>query len=195
MSPSAAGAPTEATPPLMNADDVLEIEQLKYFYEQAYALHRHEEIPHIFSERDPLFDIAGDTVTGFDDIRRKFSDLAKVSPREDSFHTGWQICAPLIDMEDDGAHARIIAPTFGYLVLNFSPELFSPPYSVRAAFEIWDDLLVREHGAWRIRELHARFMMAQPIWVWDAEEDDTYATRREMHLVEHPFPRGGASAR
>lgn len=188
------GGADEAIPP-MNADDVLEIEQLKYFYEQAYAVHRHEDIPGLFSETDPLFDIAGDTVTGFDEIRRKFADLAKVSPGEDSFHTGWQICAPLIDVDEGAAHARIIAPTFGYLVLNFSPEIFSPPYTVRAAFELWDDSLVKERGRWRIGELHARFMMAQPIWVWDSANDDTYATRREMHLVRHPFLRGGATGR
>ncbi|WP_022879157.1 nuclear transport factor 2 family protein [Microbacterium sp. B19] len=179
-------AETES-PAAMNADDVLDVEQRKYVYEQAYALHRHTDIPALFSEHDPLFDVAGDVVTGFDAIRQKFTDLAKVSPREDSFHTGWQICTPLIDIDADGAHGRVIAPTFGYLVLNFSPEMFSPPYTVRAAFELWDDRVVKEAGGWRISELHARFLLSHPIWSWDAAHDDSSATRHEMRLIQHPF--------
>ena len=82
----------------MDLNDILEIEQSKYCYEQAYALHRHKEIPALFLKSEgTTFDIAGDAISGWDAVNRKFcEELFYVSSAEDSYHTGWQISMPLI---------------------------------------------------------------------------------------------------
>ena len=58
----------------MNLNDIFEVEQLKYCYEQAYALHRHRDIPDLFMrEPDTVFTLpsAGDRTEGWELINRK----------------------------------------------------------------------------------------------------------------------------
>ena len=53
----------------MTVNDILEAEQLKYCYEQAYALHRHTEIPSMFVRKpDTVFTLpsANDRTVGWD---------------------------------------------------------------------------------------------------------------------------------
>ena len=68
----------------MNLNDIFEVEQLKYCYEQAYALHRHRDIPDLFMrEPDTVFTLpsADDRTEGWELINRKFcGELYYVSP-------------------------------------------------------------------------------------------------------------------
>ncbi len=173
----------------MNANDLFEIEQMKFYYEQAYAIHRHLDLPYLFcNESSSLLDIDGDLTLGIKSIIKKFAELAEVSPCEDSYHTGWQICTPLIEIDESSGEGRIISPTFGYLVLNFHPDIFQSPYTVCASFELWDDVIRKENGIWKTYQLHAKFMLNQPVWKWNAKQDSSTATRFEMKLIQHSFP-------
>lgn len=175
----------------MTLDDILEVEQLKYCYEQAYPLHRHDEMPEMFvKSENTIFTIpsANDLTIGFSEIEEKFKkDLFYVSPSEDSYHTGWQITLPLI--WEDSLHGVIrgIFPTFGHFVMNLVPDIFKPPYHVNATSEMWIDDFEKTVGGWRIKRLQAQFLMGQSIWKWNAEIDNTYATRKELRQIPHPY--------
>lgn len=173
----------------MNINDILEVEQKKYCYEQAYALHRHREIPALFLESpDTHFSIAGDAVSGYETIRDKFcEELYYVSPNEDSFHTGWQICVPYLEEGENPGEIRGIFPTFGYLVLSMDPETMKPPYAVLSTLEMWIDRWVHTQEGWKIRDLFAQFMLGQCIWKWDTSADSGLAVRHLLKSVPHPF--------
>lgn len=180
----------------MTMDDILEIETLKYCYEQGYPIHRHDEIPELFLQsEDTVFTLPSenDYTVGFDEIEKKFKeDLFFVSPNEDSYHTGWQITLPLI-WEDKDENGEIIAkglfPTVGHFVMNLVPDLpfFKPPYQVNATSEMWFDHFFKTKDGWKIKRLQAQFLMGQPIWKWDVENDDTFATRKELRSTMHPY--------
>ena len=173
----------------MNLNDILEIEQLKYCYEQAYALHRHTEIPDMFfRSEDTVFTIpsAGDRTAGWNVINEKFcSELYNVSPREDSFHTGWQICTPVM-WEDDGEICGIF-PTFGFLVLSMDPDTMKPPYPVLSTLELWQDHFAKQKGMWKIHYLHAQFLLGQCVWKWNAPEDSGLAVQKKLQSIPHPI--------
>ena len=173
----------------MNINDILETEQLKYCYEQAYALHRHTEIPDMFvRSSDTVFTLpsAGDRTTGWDTINRKFcGELYYVSPNEDSFHTGWQICAPLL-WEDADGEINGIFPTFGFLVLSMDPETMKPPYPVLSTLELWRDRFARSEGRMKIHYLQAQFLLGQCVHRWDPAMDTGYAVRKMLREIPHP---------
>ena len=154
----------------MDLNDILEIEQSKYCYEQAYALHRHKEIPALFLKSEgTTFDIAGDAISGWDAVNRKFcEELFYVSSAEDSYHTGWQISMPLI-YED---------PVSG--------DAMKPPYTVLSALEMWNDRFTRADGAWKIRNLSAKFMLGQSVWRWNPAGDTGLAVQHKLYSVPHP---------
>lgn len=174
-------------------DDILEIETMKYCYEQAYPTHRHDEMPELFVKADDtVFTIpsADDYVEGYDLIEDKFkNDLFHVSPNEDSYHTGWQITLPLIWEDKKAGVVKGIFPTFGHFVMNLVPELpfFKPPYNVNATSEMWFDHFVKTESGWKIKRLQAQFLQGQPIWKWDVEKDDSFATRKELRQTRHPY--------
>ena len=174
----------------MEIRDILQIEHLKYLYEQAYAMHRHKDMPELFVKSDDtVFTLpsAGDLTVGWEKINEKFTEeLHNVSPREDSYHTGWQICTPFVKKSADGK-IRGIFPTFGYLVLSLDPELFTPPYDVISSLELWKDLFEKEGSVYKIKQLQAQFLLGQCIWKWDPRDDDTVATRHEMNTIVHPY--------
>lgn len=174
----------------MNLNDILEVEQLKYCYEQAYALHRHTDIPDLFvREPDTVFTLpsAGDRTGGWDLINRKFcGELYYVSPNEDSFHTGWQICTPLLWEGEDG-EIRGIFPTFGFLVLSMDAETMKPPYPVLSTLELWQDRFARREGRWKIHYLQAQFLLGQYAWSWNAPEDKGLAVQKKLRDIPHPL--------
>lgn len=174
----------------MNINDILEIEQRKYCYEQAYALHRHLEIPELFVKKEnTVFAIpaANDHVTGWETINTKFrEDLYFVAPEVDSFHTGWQICVPVIWEEQDGEMCGIF-PTFGYLVLNMDPSIMKPPYLVLSTQELWYDHFLKDNAAWKISDLRAQFLFGQCVWKWDISKDFGYAVQKKLRTIPHPF--------
>ena len=178
----------------MNIDDILDAEQLKYCYEQAYALHRHTEIPELFArEPDTVFTLpsAGDRTVGWDLIHDKFcGELYRVSPDEDSFHTGWQICTPFLWEGDTGA-VKGIFPTFGFLVLSMDAETMKPPYPVLSTLELWQDRFARREGRWKIHFLQAQFMLGQYTWNWDTSEDRGLAVQKKLREIPHPVLNGG----
>jgi hypothetical protein len=173
----------------MNIDDILDAEQLKYCYEQAYALHRHTEIPELFArEPDTVFTLpsAGDRTVGWDLIHDKFcGELYRVSPDEDSFHTGWQICTPFLWEGDTGA-VKGIFPTFGFLVLSMDAETMKPPYPVLSTLELWQDRFARREDRWKIHFLQAQFMLGQYTWNWDTSEDRGLAVQKKLREIPHP---------
>jgi len=173
----------------MNLNDMLEIEQLKYCYEQAYALHRHTDIPDLFvQETDTVFTLpsAGDRTVGWDVINEKFChELYHVSPNEDSFHTGWQISAPLLWEGADGEICGIF-PTFGFLVLSMDPVTMKPPYPVLSTLELWQDRFAKRDGRWRIHYLQAQFLLGQCVWRWNAPEDKGLAVQKKLREIPHP---------
>ena len=174
----------------MTINDILEAEQLKYCYEQAYALHRHTEIPAMFVRKtDTVFTLpsAGDRTVGWDVINDKFcGELYYVSPHEDSFHTGWQICTPLL-WEDPDGEIRGIFPTFGFLVLSMDPETMKPPYPVLSTLELWQDHFARNEGHMKIHYLQAQFLLGQCVHRWDPARDTGYAVRKLLRTIPHPF--------
>lgn len=172
----------------MDLNDILEIEQSKYCYEQAYALHRHKEIPALFLKSEgTTFDIAGDAISGWDAVNRKFcEELFYVSSAEDSYHTGWQISMPLIYEDPVSGDVCGIFPTFGYLVLNMDPETMKPPYTVLSALEMWNDRFTHADGAWKIRNLSAKFMLGQSVWRWNPAGDTGLAVQHKLYSVPHP---------
>ena len=174
----------------MTVNDILEAEQLKYCYEQAYALHRHTEIPSMFVRKtDTVFTLpsAGDRTVGWDVINEKFcGELYYVSPNEDSFHTGWQICTPLL-WEDPDGEIRGIFPTFGFLVLSMDPETMKPPYPVLSTLELWQDRFARSEGQLKIHYLQAQFLLGQCVHRWDPARDTGYAVRKMLRTIPHPF--------
>ena len=187
----------------MNLNDLIEIEQLKYCYEQAYALHRHTEIPDMFvQEADTVFTLpsAGDRTVGWDVINEKFChELYYVSPNEDSFHTGWQICTPFL-WEGEEGEIKGIFPTFGFLVLSMDPTTMKPPYPVLSTLELWQDHFARREGRWRIHYLEAQFLLGQCVWKWNAPEDKMLAVQKKLREIPHPvlnkeitFDRDGVS--
>lgn len=169
--------------------DILEIEQMKYCYEQAYALHRHTDIPGLFfRSEETSFAIAEDTVKGFDTIERKFrEDLFYVSPREDSYHTGWQICTPLIGENPENGQVYGFFPTFGYLVISMDPKTMNPPYPVLSTGEMWRDLFVWDAGKWRISDLKAKFLIGQCVWTWNTSRDKGLAVQHALRNIPHPL--------
>ena len=173
----------------MNVNDLIEIEQLKYCYEQAYALHRHTEIPDMFvQEADTVFTLpsAGDRTVGWDVINEKFChELYYVSPNEDSFHTGWQICTPFL-WEGEEGEIKGIFPTFGFLVLSMDPTTMKPPYPVLSTLELWQDHFARREGRWRIHYLEAQFLLGQCVWKWNAPEDKMLAVQKKLREIPHP---------
>ena len=173
----------------MNYSDILEIEQLKYCYEQAYVLHRHTGIPDLFV-RDPetVFTLpsAGDRTVGWDLINEKFCrELYYVSPNEDSFHTGWQICTPVI-WEDSNGEISGIFPTFGFLVLSMDPATMKPPYRVLSTLELWRDRFAKQEDRWKIRYLQAQFLLGQCVHSWNPSEDTGYAVQKQLRQIPHP---------
>ena len=174
----------------MEIKEILQIEHQKYLYEQAYAMHRHKDMPELFVKSDDtVFALpsAGDLTVGWEKINKKFTEeLHNVSPREDSFHTGWQICTPFVKKSADGK-IRGIFPTFGYLVLSLDPEVFTPPYDVISSLELWKDIFEKEGSVYKIKQLQAQFLLGQCIWKWDPRDDDTVATRHEMNTIVHPY--------
>ena len=181
----------------MNLNDIFEVEQLKYCYEQAYALHRHRDIPDLFMrEPDTVFTLpsAGDRTEGWELINRKFcGELYYVSPNEDSFHTGWQICTPLLWEGDDG-EIRGIFPTFGFLVLSMDAETMKPPYPVLSTMELWQDRFARREGLWKIHYLQAQFLLGQYAWSWNAPEDKGLAVQKKLRDISHPLLNPGRNS-
>ena len=175
---------------IMTINDILEAEQLKYCYEQAYALHRHTEIPAMFVRKpDTVFTLpsAGDRTVGWDTINAKFcGELYNVSPNEDSFHTGWQICTPLL-WEGPDEEIQGIFPTFGFLVLSMDPETMKPPYPVLSTLELWQDRFARSDGYLKIHYLQAQFLLGQCVHRWDPAADTGYAVRKMLQTIPHPF--------
>lgn len=173
----------------MTIDDILEIEQMKYCYEQAYVTHRQADMPVLFEKSpDTVFTIpsAEDYTRGWDKVYEKFTeDLPMVSPDEDSYHTGWQICTPFIWEDKEGVHG--IFPTFGYLVLSMDPQQFRPPYHVLATMECWQDIFTHIAEGWKISRLQAQFLMGQPTWSWDTSGDMGYATGHRLREIPHPY--------
>lgn len=173
----------------MTINDILEIEQLKYCYEQAYSLHRHRVSPQMFTQReDTVFTLpsASDYVTGWEAIRAKFcGELYDVAPQADSYHTGWQICVPVI-WENEKKQVCGIFPTFGYLALNMAPEIMKPPYQVLSTQELWYDRFFHEKDRWSISYLQAQFLIGQAVWRWDIEKDDGCAVKKELQEIPHP---------
>lgn len=174
----------------MNLNDILEIEQRKYCYEQAYAMHRQADMPCLFVEAaDTLFSIpsAGDFTLGWDRICEKFvTELPMVSPNEDSYHTGWQICTPMIWETEENKICGLF-PTFGYLILSMDPQQFHPPYQVLSTLEFWNDSFENTPEGWKIKQLQAQFMMGQSSWSWDPSRDDGYAVKQQLREIPHPF--------
>ena len=174
---------------IMTVNDILETEQLKYCYEQAYALHRHTEIPAMFVRKtDTVFTLpsAGDRTVGWDVINEKFcGELYYVSPNEDSFHTGWQICTPLL-WEDPDGEIHGIFPTFGFLVLSMDPETMKPPYPVLSTLELWQDRFARSEGHMKIHYLQAQFLLGQCVHRWDPAGDTGFAVRKLLREIPHP---------
>jgi len=177
----------------MTMDDILEVETLKYCYEQAYPLHRHDEMPELFvKSKETVFTLpsADDYTVGFDLISHKFKeDLYYVSPNEDSYHTGWQITLPMIWEDKLSGQIKGIFPTFGHFVMNLVPDLpfFQPPYQVNATSEMWLDNFEKTEDGWRIKRLQAQFLMGQQLWTWDVEKDDSFSTRKELRMIMHPY--------
>ena len=120
-------------------------------------------------------------------MQERSETISNVSPREDSFHTGWQICTPFVKKSGSDGKIRGIFPTFGYLVLSLDPELFTPPYDVISSLELWKDIFEKEGSVYKIKQLQAQFLLGQCIWKWDACDDDTVATRHEMNTIVHPY--------
>lgn len=179
----------------MNINDILEIEQMKYCYEQAYTMHRQAEIPQLFVQNDDtVFTIpsAGDVTIGWTNIYHKFTeDLPFVSPNEDSYHTGWQICTPFLWEDKNSNTVCGLFPTFGYLVLSMDPKVFQPPYQVLASLEMWNDKFEKTSMGWQIKYLQAQFLMGQCSWSWDTAGDEGVAVKGQLREVEHPFWKRG----
>lgn len=175
----------------MNVNDILEIEQIKYSYEQAYAMHRQSAIPQLFvRSEESVFSIpsVSDYVVGWDKIYHKFVDeLNNVPLGEDTFHTGWQICIPFIWEDTNTKKVSGIFPTFGFFAGIPVCNDIEKYYNIAFTMELWQDSFEKTVSGWGIKNLCAQFLLGQDIWRWNVQCDDTFATRRELGKIPHPL--------
>lgn len=179
---------------LMNADDVLAIEQTGYFYEQAYGTGGHlHHLPAIFSVAEDSEVNASAHRSGHDAIKAQYVEYYDGTPLYDTYHCGQQICTPVIEVDQDRARGQF--PTSGFFInccAGIPPQdIPEPPYSVYSTFEVWFHDFIREHGLWKIHRMHfaalVGFNMLEPFWSWDPA-DDGLAARSLLHTLSTPFP-------
>lgn len=178
----------------MSADDVIAVEQLAYFYEQAYGTGGHlYQIPALFcfSEEAGLHTHANRC--GLEAIKAQYVEYYDGTPLYDTYHCGQQICTPVIEVDGDRSRGQFPTSSFFIHCCAGIPAhtLPDPPYAVNSTFELWFHDFLREHGLWKISDFHfaglVSFGMLDPFWSWDPA-DDGMASRSLLHTLSTPFP-------
>ena len=178
----------------MNADDVLSVEQVGYFYEQAYGTGRHlDHAPALFCfTQDAKLHTHADR-SGHDAIKAQYSEYYDGTPLYDTYHCGQQICTPVIEVDGDTARGQF--PTCSFFInccAGIPPKpIPDPPYTVNSTFELWFHDFAREHNLWKISNFHfsglVSFGMLEPFWSWDPS-DNGLAARNMLYTLSTPFP-------
>lgn len=178
----------------MNAKDILEIEEMYFYYEQGLATDLYLTLPNLFSRREDVsFTIlrTGNTITGYENIKSNFGKMKDGAPKYDTWHTGAQICVPLIDIEDNGEFGTCIFPTTGYFIYvqdEFDGYRADDGYDIDSTWEIWFPDVVKDEGLWKIHHFRFISMTANKIWKWNADIDSGYASRCDFkNLIRTPF--------
>ena len=178
----------------MNANDVLAVEQLAHFYEQAYGCGGHlDQIPALFSLSDDIGLHTHANRKGHAAIKHQYVEYYDGTPIYDTYHCGQQICTPIIEVDGDTARGQF--PTSSFFVNccagvggKTTPP---PPYTVNSTFELWFHDFVREHDLWKFFDFHfaglVSFGYQDPFWGWDPA-DDGLAARSLLHTLSTPFP-------
>lgn len=178
----------------MNAKDILEVEEMYFYYEQGLATDLYLTLPNLFSRREDVsFTIlrTGNTITGYENIKSNFGKMKDGAPKYDTWHTGAQICVPLIDIEDNGEFGTCIFPTTGYFIYvqdEFDGYRADDGYDIDSTWEIWFPDVVKDEGLWKIHHFRFISMTANKIWKWNADFDSGYASRCDFkNLIRTPF--------
>ncbi len=178
----------------MCGDDVIAVEELAYFYEQAYGTGGHlHHIPPLFCLETESGLHTHANRKGHEAVKAQYVEYYDGTPLYDTYHCGQQICTPVIEINGETARGQF--PTSSFFInccagIPASP-IPDPPYTVHSTFELWFDDFVREHGLWKIKDLSfasvVGFGMTDPFWRWDPS-DDGLASRCMLHMLSTPFP-------
>lgn len=178
----------------MSADDVLAVEQVAYFYEQAYRTGGHlHHAPALFSLSDEIELHTHANRTGHNAIKAQYQEYYDGTPLYDTYHSGQQICTPVIEIKGDKARGQFPTSSFFINCCAGIPAqpIPDPPYTINSTFELWFHDFVREHGLWKIFNFHfsglVSFGMMEPFWLWDPS-DDGLAARSMLYTLSTPFP-------
>ncbi len=176
----------------MKVADIIAIEQLFHYYEVGLATNLYADLPYLYTRNEPKATImrTGYTWSGSEEIFDFYAGPnggAAGAPRYDTWHTGAQICTPMIEVSEDGKSARGRFPTHGYFIYDQGKDHVNP-YDVDSTWEMWFIDFVKEKDLWKIKHFHFISMTANKIWKWDAEKDHGYASRCEFsRLGKIPF--------
>ena len=178
----------------MNAKDIMEIEEMYFYYEQGLATDLYLTLPHIFAKRDDSkFTIlrTGNTIEGYENIVECYANQRAGAPKYNTWHTGAQICTPLIHIDDNNERGTCIFPTTGYFVydqMGFNGYEGEDGYDIDSTWEIWFPDVIKENNLWKIHHFRFISMTANKIWKWNAETDSGYAARCDFkNLIRTPF--------
>lgn len=171
----------------MKVEDIIAIEQMYYYYEVGLATNLYKNLPYLYTQNEPKATImrTGQSWTGTKEIFEFYSGSSggeAGAPRYDTWHTGAQICTPMIEISEDGKKARGRFPTYGYFIYDQGKDDV-PPYDVDSTWEMWFDDFVKENDLWKLKHFHFISMTANKIWKWDARKDDGYAVKCALSTI------------
>ncbi len=171
----------------MKISDIIEIEQMYNYYEVGLATNLYDNLPYLYTQNDPKATImrTGITKCGTEEIFDFYAGThggKRGAPRYDTWHTGAQICVPLIEIDENGMTARGRFPTHGYFVYDQGSD-HMPPYDVDSTWEMWFDDFVKENQIWKLKHFHFISMTANKIWKWNPEGDTGYAVKCALSTI------------
>lgn len=184
---------------MMNADEVIKIEQLLYYYEQGYTTGQHQEMPYLFTcSEEPRLSVGstmrGNVVhrpTGMEEVKNTYTIFEAGTPQYDTFHAGQQVCAPTIIIGPGGVRASGFFPTHGFFINCCGTcedgSLPQPPYTVSATFEMWFHDFMKEDNLWKIQNFGFNgFIFTHNIWGWNPPETGGLAAECQLKSAKRP---------
>lgn len=184
---------------MMNADEVIKIEQLMYYYEQGYTTGQHREMPYLFvREEDPVLSVGAvikdktmHRPTGIKEVIDTYVNFEAGTPQYDTFHAGQQICAPTIVIGPGETKASGFFPTHGFFInccgIHEDGSLPEPPYTVSATFEMWFHDFSKEDSLWKIQRFGFNgFIFTNNIWEWNPPISGGLAAECQLRSARRP---------